>query len=174
MVYYWFRLIQTFVTSRFFSKKIQVDSSITRTRRVSFFDCEGLRFMANSRYLFYMDFIRYEVLFRSPLYKNTVKKGMFAVLGSQKIIYRRPLRMWSKFDLSVEIEGADEKWAYHKQVFSQDGNICAIGYTKLAFWKNRESQSMTDILKACGHKEPPRPPKPKVLALFSSDYDLLH
>jgi len=133
MIYYWIHVIYIFINSKLFRSKVNVDSKITRTRRVSILDCEGLRYMANSKYSYYMDFIRYELLFRTELYTNTVNRGMFAVLGSQKVIYKKPLKRWSKFSITLNLEGWDDKWAYHRQVFKQNNKVCAIGYTKLAF-----------------------------------------
>ena len=128
-------MIYIFIGSRLFWKKVKLESDITRTRRVSILDCESLRFMANSTYFYYMDLIRYEVVFRSKLYENTIKKGMFGVLASQKIIYKKPLKRWKKFNITLKIEGSDEKWVYHRQVFEQNGQTCAIGFTKAGFWK---------------------------------------
>ena len=71
-----------YVGSTFFWKKVDLESNLTRTRRVSILDCESFRYMANSKYFYQMDFIRLEILFRSNLYLNTVKKGIFPVIGS--------------------------------------------------------------------------------------------
>ena len=34
---------------------------------------------------------------------------MFGVLASQKIIYKKPLKRWKKFNITLKIEGSDEK-----------------------------------------------------------------
>ncbi len=174
MIYYLLHVIYIFISSKLFRNKVKIDSEITRNRRVSILDCEGFRFMSNSRYSYYMDFIRYELLFRTELYAKTFKRGMFGVLGSQKIIYRKPLKRWSKFKITLYLEGWDDKWAYHRQVFRQKGNVCAIGYTKLAFLKNKELQSMNEILKKCGYKGPVKSPSAIILNLFRNDHDLLN
>lgn len=123
-------MIYIFIGSIFFWKKVKPTSDLTRTRRVSILDCDSLRFMANSKYFYYMDLIRYEVVFRSILNENTLKKGMFGVLASQKIIYKKPLRLWRKFNITLKLEGSDDKWVYHRQIFEQNGEICAIGFTQ--------------------------------------------
>ena len=155
MIYYWLHIIYLFIGSRFFWSKQKVTSDFTRTRFVSILDCDSLRFMANSKYLYYMDFSRFEKVFRSNLYQNTIKKGMYGVLGSQKIIYKKPLRRWTKFQITLKLEGWDNKWVYHKQTFTQNGDIHAIGYTKAGFWKNKKIQNMEVILGNCGHKSSP-------------------
>jgi hypothetical protein len=120
-----------------------------------------------------MDFIRLESMFRSSLYENTVKKGMLAILGSQKVIYKKPLRIWSTFSVRLILEEWDEKWAYHRHIFLQDGKVCAVGLSKLAFRKHKKMQNMQDILTACGVTEPGNNPTDGIKYIFNHDYDLL-
>ena len=120
-----------------------------------------------------MDFIRFEIMFRSDLYKNTVKKGMFAVLGSQKIIYKKPMKMWSKFKITLVLEGWDEKWVYHKQVFEQNNEVCAIVYTKAAFWKQKKAQNIKDILVSSGIEITKMNVSEDVLNIFKDDYSII-
>ena len=173
MICYWLHILYLYIGSRVFWSKTDVCSNLTRTYRASIFDCESLRYMSNSRYLQYMDFIRFEKMFRSPLYENTFKKGMFGVLGSQKIIYKKPLKMGSKFTLTLVLEGWDSKWFYHKQIFSQKECVCAIGYTKAAFWKNQKPQDLPSIFKECGVTENERKVPFAIAHLFEYDYQLL-
>lgn len=173
MIYYWFHLLYIFICSKLFWSKVDLTSDQTRKRRVGILDCDTFRYMANSKYLVYMDLIRFEKMFRSKLYANTVKKGMFAVLGSQKIIYKKPLKMWTTFNITLILEGWDDKWVYHKQLFTQDNQICAIGYTKAAFWKNKKAQDMRLIIKNCGVTIPEKNLSAEVRNIFEGDYLLL-
>jgi acyl-CoA thioesterase FadM len=120
-----------------------------------------------------MDFIRFEIMFRSDLYNNTVKKGMYAVLGSQKIIYKKPIKLWSKFKITLILEGWDDKWVYHQQVFEQNNQICAVGYTKAAFWKHKKAQNIQSIFEESGLRIPQKNVSENVLKLFQDDYELL-
>lgn len=174
MLYYWLHMVFIYFASRFFWKEVELDADITRTRRVSLLDCDSLRFMANSRYFYYMDLIRYEVVFRSKLYDQTVKKGMFGVLAGQKIIYKKPLKRWQKFDITLKLDGSDEKWVYHRQIFSQNGQICAIGFTKAGFWKHKKAQNMPQILSLSGAGDKIRPPSSEILKMFEEDYSLIN
>ncbi len=173
MFYYWLHVLYVFLASRLFWKKIDADASISRTRRVSILDCEGLRFMANFKYLFYMDLIRYELLFRSKLYDATVKKGILPILGSQKIVYKKPLKRWSKFSVTLILEGWDEKWAYHRQIFQRNGQVVALGFTRVAFWKNKEVQSMRNILNDAGIEANEMEISAEVRKIFEDDHLLL-
>lgn len=173
MIYYWIHMLYIYIGSRIFWKKIKPSSKLTRTRRVNILDCESFRFMANSKYFYYMDLIRYEVVFRSKLYNNTVKKGMFGVLASQKIIYKKPLKMFKKFHITLSLEGSDDKWVYHKQIFKQNGQTCAIGYTKAGFWKNKKAQNINQILLKSEPEYVIKPPSKDILNMFKDDYHLL-
>ncbi len=170
MVYYWLHFVYIFIGSRLFWKKVKPEADLTRTRRVNILDCESFRFMANSKYFYYMDLVRYEVVFRSKLYENTVKKGMFGVLASQKIIYRKPLKRWTKFSITIKLDGSDDKWVYHKQIFKQRGEVCAIGYTKAGFWKNKKAQNMRKILANSGARHGIKMPSTEMLNIFNNDY----
>lgn len=173
MIYYWVHMIYIYIGSRLFWKKIKPTSELTRTRRVNILDCESFRFMANSKYFYYMDLIRYEVVFRSKMYDNTVKKGMFGVLASQKIIYKKPLKMFKKFDITLKLEGTDDKWVYHRQTFKQHNQVCAIGFTKAGFWKNKKAQDMNEILVHSDPTYQPKSPPAEVLRMFENDYETL-
>ena len=112
-------------------------------------------------------------MFRSSLYENTVKEGMLAILGSQKVIYKKPLRILSTFSVKLILEEWDEKWAYHRHIFLQDGQVCAVGLSKLAFRKHKKMQHMRDIIIACGITESGINPTTGIKHVFDHDYDLL-
>ncbi|TYA55275.1 acyl-CoA thioesterase [Formosa maritima] len=173
MIYYWLHMLYIFICSKVLWPKVDIESDLKRTRRVNPLDCESFKYMANSKYFYYMDLIRYEVVFRSKLYDNTVKKGMFGVLASQKIIYKKPLKMWSKFSITLVLDSWDDKWVYHKQIFKQNDEVCAIGFTKAGFWKDKKAQDMNGILANCGVKIASRNPSKYMLSLFENDYDIL-
>jgi acyl-CoA thioesterase FadM len=173
MIYYWFHIAYIFLGSRFFWKKVELESNLTRKRRVSILDCEAFRFMANSKYFYYMDLIRFEILFRSDLYKNTIKKGMFPVLGSQKIIYKKPLKRWMKFDITLVIEGWEDNWVYHRQVFKRNDEVYAIGITKVGFWKKNKIQNMRNIIANSGITKNEMIVSDDILNLFECDYNII-
>ena len=173
MIYYWLHIIYVYIGSKFFWKTVDLESDFTRSRIVSVLDCDALNYMANSKYFYYMDLIRLEVMFRSDLYKNSVKKGMFPVIGSQKIIYKKPLKRWSKFSLTLMLEGWDDNWVYHRQVFKQNNRVCAIGYTKVGFWLKHKIQDIRPIIANSGLTKPEMTVSSEVLDFFMNDYDIL-
>ena len=173
MLYYWLHILYIYIGSRFFWGRVDLAADFSRTRRVSILDCDALRYMANSKYFYYMDFIRLEILFRTKLYDNTFKKGKYPVLGSQKIIYRKPLKRWTKFDVTLVLDGWDEKWVYHRQIFTQKNEVYAIGITKVGFWKNHKIQDMRKIISDSGISKPGMTPSAEILDMFKSDYETI-
>lgn len=173
MIYYWLHIIYIFFGSKLFWKPVDLKADLTRTRRVSILDCDAFRFMANSKYFYYMDLIRLEITFRTDLYKNTIKKGKYPVLGGQKIIYKKPLKRWTKFSVTLVLQGWDDHWVYHKQVFTRNGEVYAIGITKVGFWKGHKIQEIRPIILDSGIPLEDMPVSPEVLSMFDNDYNLL-
>lgn len=81
--------------------------------------------------------------------------------------------MWTTFKITLVMEGWDNKWVYHSQVFEQHNQVCAIGYTKAAFWKNKKAQDLKTILKNCGVNIVEMKVPEEIHDLFNSDYHLL-
>lgn len=173
MLYYWIHIAYIFIISKCFSKKVLPNETITRKRLVNIFDCEGFQYMSNNRYISYMDFSRFEILFRSNLYNATIKTGMTPILASQKIIYVKPLKLWDHFTITLINEGWNEKWVFHKQIFKKGKDIYAIGYTKVGFWKNKKVQNMIEIISKCGVKPTNKTPSQEILQLFINDSNLI-
>ncbi len=110
--------------------------------------------MSNSRYLYYMDFIRFEIMFRSKLYEHTAKKGIYPILGSQKIIYKKPLKRWSRFTITLILEGWDDKWVYHKQIFVQNEKYAPLALPKRPFGDTKKYRTYRKFLKIVGSSKP--------------------
>lgn len=93
-------------------------------------------------------------------------------LGSQELIYRRPLKVWSTFELELELAGDDDEWIDHIHRFVQDGELRALGITRALIWKRDVPTAMDELLRLVGATGP-KPPPAWVSALFASDRDLL-
>ncbi len=168
MIHYWYTILKI-LASRKFQSPVAFDESISRTYRVRLFDCDGLRVMTASRYAVYMDFIRWELIARSKLYQSIVGRGFAPTLGSQKIIYRKPLKRWSKFKLTLKAAGWDDKWVYHLHYFEQGDVTMAIGITRSLIWKRDVPHLLADIIKEAGGPGGINPPPSWVQKLFEDD-----
>jgi acyl-CoA thioesterase FadM len=171
MIYYWYTIIKILVL-RNFQTEVNYNQTIRRTFRIGLFDCDGFRVMTAAKYPIYMDFIRWELIARSKLFKAVVKRGLAPTLGSQKIIYRKPLKIWSKFDLILESVGTDDKWIYNVHYFEQDKEVKAIGITRALIWKRNIPTALTDIMKEVGATTITNPPA-WVLNMFKEDKEII-
>ncbi len=173
MFYYWYR-VSRILLARNFQKQVDIQAELSRKFTVRLLDCDGMRVMTASQYAAYMDFIRWEMIARSRLYHEIVLKGLAPTLGSQKIIYRKPLKRWTSFTLKLRTAGWDEKWIYHIHQFKQKGEIKAVGVTKALIWKKDKPQLLQHILKKIGVQDLHNPPPDWVLHLFQHDANIIN
>lgn len=129
--------------------------------------------MTASKYAAYMDFIRWEIIARSKLYQSIVSRGLAPTLGSQKIIYRKPLKRWTKFNIILKTAGWDDKWVYHIHYFQQDNTTKAIGITRALIWKKDVPHVLADIIKEAGGPSEVRLPATWVAKLFEDDKTII-
>ncbi len=172
MLYYWYRIIRILI-ERKFQKEVDVEEELTRTFRVGIADCDGLRVMAAFKYAAYMDFIRWEMIARSKLYNEIVLKGLAPTLGSQKIVYRKPLKRWTKFTIRLQTVGWDEKWVYNVHKFEQKGEIKAVGITRALWWKKDKPQILSTVLENIGVKNLNKKPPQWILDIFENDTKII-
>jgi acyl-CoA thioesterase FadM len=171
MFHYWLT-IGRMLASRYTRPRVRFDATIRRRFRVRLFDCDGFRVMTAAKYPMYMDFIRWEMIARSALFEAVVRRGLAPTLGSQKLIYRKPLKVWTTFELELELAGFDDKWIYHIHRFVQGGEVRALGITRALIWKRDVPTALADLMQAVGATEP-MPPPAWVQEMFAADRELL-
>lgn len=171
MIYYWYTVLKILIRKNF-QNKIAFDQTIRRTFRVGIFDCDGLRVMTASKYPVYMDFLRFELIARSTYLNFFIKNRLAPALGSQKIIYRKPLKIWTKFNVVLESVGVDDKWIYHVHYFEQKNEVKAIGITRALPWKKDISVSVPNMMREIGASEITLAPS-WVLELFKDDNEII-
>ncbi len=172
MLYYWYRIIWILI-ARKFQTEVDIEDELTRSFHVRLFDCDGFRVMTAFKYAAYMDFIRWEMIARSKLYSEILPKGLAPSLGSQKIIYRKPLKLWTKFTVRLKTMGWDEKWVYHVHKFEQNGEVKAVGITRALIWKKDKPQILRQILQNIAVKNLDKKPPEWVTDLFNTDINII-
>jgi acyl-CoA thioesterase FadM len=172
VIHYWLTIVKILLL-RHVQPPVAIDATIRRTFRVRLFDCDGFRVMTASRYAAYMDFIRWEMIARSPMYHAIVTRGLAPTLGSQKLIYRKPLKRWTRFDVELELAGWDDKWIYHIHRFVQRDEIKAVGITRALIWKRDVPSVLADVLRDSGATIAAMAPPDWVFELFVRDKEIL-
>lgn len=86
--------------------------------------------MNNGRFLTIMDLGRMDLLKRTGTLDMAIKNKWMPIVGTARIDYQRPLKLWQKYELHSHIYGWDEKWIYLEQVFYSKDKLIAKGKIK--------------------------------------------
>lgn len=100
-------------------------------------DIDVLWHVNNGMYFSYMDFGRWDMIFRNGLYDRVIKAGMYTVVAGEMIRFKRSIGLWKKFDLITEPLGHDDKYFFIRQKFYVAGELMATGLVKVRFLRRK-------------------------------------
>lgn len=127
-----FRTILIFLKKRFLSKT-SFDQKTTINMRVLPTDLDFLWHVNNGVYFSFMDFGRWDMIFRNGVFDMSMKKGWYSVVAGETIKFKKSLELWDKFQLETQTIGYDEKYFFIQQKFLKDGTLMATGLVKVRF-----------------------------------------
>ncbi|WP_371872750.1 acyl-CoA thioesterase [Herbiconiux sp. L3-i23] len=96
-------------------------------------DLDELRHVNNGVYLSMMDHPRLDLLQRSGVWAKMQQAGVYPVVASQTITYRKSLKLWQRYDIESRIIGYDERAVFVEQRFVVGGEIYARAIVKGRF-----------------------------------------
>jgi acyl-CoA thioesterase FadM len=172
MLFYWYNVVRIFLM-RYAKKRLDVNKPFIKKFRVKSFDCDALRVMAAYKYFIYMDYARWEQFARTDLYRAVLTRKLAPCLGSQKMIYRKPIKRGTRVSMHVEIAGWDNRWFYHVHTFMQQDEVKAIGVTRGLFWRKDKLNTLDEIVQASGFSNTKKDPPDWVLQLFENDSEII-
>ncbi|SFD49979.1 Acyl-CoA thioesterase FadM [Chitinophaga sp. CF118] len=172
MLLYWYNVIRILLL-RYVKKRLDVNEPFIKEFRVKTLDCDALRVMAAYKYFVYMDYARWEQFIRTDLYTAVLTRKLAPSLGSQKIIYRKPIKRGTRVSMHVEIAGWDNRWFYHVHTFMQNNEVKAIGVTKGLFWRKDKLNTLEEIVHSAGFSNIKKDPPDWVLQLFENDGQII-
>lgn len=109
---------------------------VTRvSMRVLPIDLDILWHVNNGVYLSYMDFGRWDMIFRNGVYDLARRKNWYSVVAGETIKFKRSLRLWDKFEIETRIVGHDEKNFFIAQKFFCRGQEMASALVRIRFLK---------------------------------------
>lgn len=146
------RTLLIFLKKRFLTP-IPFDSESTITMRVLPTDLDLLWHVNNGVYFSYMDFGRWDLIFRNGMFDIARKNNMISVVASESMRFRKSLECFDKFTLKTRVIGRDDKYFFINQYFYSDKNeLMATGLVKIRFIKKGEGvidpQKLLDLCKA--------------------------
>ncbi len=104
----------------------------------------------NGRYLTLMDLGRLHIAMRSGLLKAMRKHRWHAAAEAIEIRFRRPLKLWQRYELVTEIVDWDEHWLLFEQRFESAGKVHARGLVKAQLRRGRERVPVAAVLELVG------------------------
>jgi acyl-CoA thioesterase FadM len=84
----------------------------------------------NARYLNIMDYARTHLLARTRLLEHIIHSRWMPLVGAVWITYRRPLPLFSRFQLTSRLVCWDDRWFYIEQTFTGSKGLAAMGWVK--------------------------------------------
>lgn len=173
MIYCWYKIGAIIAFNR--NKALQsINEEITLSFRVRLFDCDALRIMSAYQYPNYMNFSSWDLAVRSGILRAFIKNRWSPLVGSQKAIYKKPLKLWTRFNVKASCVGWDDNWFYHQHYFIQGNEVKAIGTTKLAAWKNARIIPVLNVFGEAGIEYKIKRPPVWVENHFHQDRDDLN
>ncbi len=171
MLYWHFRNLQCILTAFFKSRITDPRTSVTKRFWANPLDSDWLQGIQAGTFFLYTDAARWDLGVRTGFVRAAIRNGWVIVLGGQKIIHRRPVKIFRSFDLQIRFAGWDDKWIYASHVFSQSGEAKCVSFTKIGIRKRGKLLSPVEAFKTMGFAETCPPPK-TILNHFADDLDV--
>lgn len=112
-------------------------------------DLDLLMHVNNGVYFSFMDFGRWDMIFRNGSYDVAKKNGWYSVVAGEAIKFKRSLKLWDRFTLKTKIVGHDDKYFFIEQKFVMNNQEMAKGLVKVRFLKRSGGTvSVDEVLKA--------------------------
>lgn len=149
-----FRFFYILIKKRFLPKASCREKTIYEMRVLPT-DLDILMHVNNGVYFSFMDFGRWDMIFRNGVYDYAKKMGWYSVVAAETIRFRRSLTLWNKFRIESQIMGADDKNFFIRQEFYLKKELMATGLVKIRFLKKSGGGvSPQEVMKAFGDTVP--------------------
>ncbi len=125
-----FRLIYVFILS-LFRERLHLGKTQSRlSLRVLPNDLDINLHMNNGRYLTICDLSRVDLFIRTGLLKTMFRHKWMPIIAEHTMKYKKPLGLFDRFDVLLEVTHWDEKFFYMQHTFQNDQRVIAEGTSK--------------------------------------------
>lgn len=168
MIYWHFRNLQCILLAFFRPKIKNLRAPVTKYFWANPLDSDWMSSIQAGKFFMYTDAARWDIAIRSGFFKPALKNKWVVVLGGQKIIYRRPVKIFRRFSLTLQFVGWDNKWIYAAHVFRQNGQEKCCSFSKIGIRSKKGLVDPHEVFKSMGHTEA-HPPPVYIQEYFSED-----
>ncbi|MDH2916870.1 MAG: thioesterase family protein [Gallionella sp.] len=125
-----FRMLWVIIMSKF-RERLELGNFVSELKlRVLPNDIDINFHMNNGRYLTICDLNRVDVFARSGLLKAMFKRNWIPVIAEHTMSYKKPLDIFDRYKVKLEVLKWDEKYFYMTHTFTLGGRIVAEGTSK--------------------------------------------
>ncbi len=126
-----FRMFYVYILSLFRARLDDPDHFVSELDlRVLPNDLDLAMHMNNGRYLTICDLNRIDLFIRSGLLRTMFKRGWMPLIAEHTMTYKKPLRLFDRYQVRLEVTHSDEKYMYMQHTFTQGERIVATGTSK--------------------------------------------
>jgi acyl-CoA thioesterase FadM len=144
----WWRLLITYISS-IFRKRIRLTDISNLSFRVWPQETDK-KYMNNASYWTITEMGQMDFLFRTGLFKICRRHHWSPLVGSQKMVYNKPLKRFERFQLRSQLNYCDDKWLYVKQTFLKNELLIANSLVKVIFRGKDGNVPVSQILSSLG------------------------
>ena len=140
-----FRLIYTFLFSRFRSKVGAMEECLTPYRCWPT-DCDVLRHINNGVYFSMQDLARVDYMIRMGAAEKLSAQGWYPVVVAERLRFKKSINPFQKFHIGTRLAYWDEKYTYIEHKFIVNGEPVAWGMIRARFLKKSGGLVTTEEL----------------------------
>jgi len=129
---YYFRLIGLLIVV-WFRKRCDPLGPCVTPMHVWPNDLDIFLHMNNGAYLTLMDLARTDMMMRSGFAKGIVKKRWYPVVAAEMIRFKKPLKLFQRYDITTEVVCWDHRAFFLVQTFSRDEEFVAKAVVEARF-----------------------------------------
>jgi len=152
----WFRMLWMMLTARV-RDRVPVMTEHRLAFRCLPTDLDLNGHLTNSRFHTFMDQVRFDFMLRSGIWRQLRAANTWPVLGSSSIRFRKSVRPWQRFEVTVRILSWDERWIYMGHCLIADAEAAAIAIVKTAL-VDKNGRIPPERFAALMQQAGPRPP----------------
>jgi acyl-CoA thioesterase FadM len=93
-------------------------------------DIDINRHVNNSRFLAYADLSRLDLFIRTGFLSAAIRNGWVPIIAEHTMVYRKPLKIFQRFDAEMVFQSYDEKYFHMTHTFRVGDTVIAEGTSK--------------------------------------------
>lgn len=152
-----------------------LDPAVTRMRVLPQ-DLDFMMVVNNGSYLQIMDVAGYRHMARFGGLRLAAKRSWLGLVAASTVRYRRPLRLWDRFEDTSRVIGWDDRVFYMEHLITRGEDLCSRGIVCLRFKHLRSGDRISpyaivqDLAQEQGHPVPESPELPADVAAWARSW----